>query len=157
MIIPDVISLPGILVGLAGKLIFDLWHLPEFSSLAVVGNWALGSATFSALLAILAGGGGFWLLAVVHEKLRGVEGLGGGDIKLMAMVGAFTTPLGVLQTVLVGSLIGSVIGIAYLAISGRDGQTRIPFGPFLAFGAITAALLPELMTIILEWQLGLLG
>ena len=125
MIIPDVISLPGIAVGLAGQLVLPQGHF------------------VAALLAVLIGGGGFLVIAWVHSKIRGVEGLGGGDVKLLAMIGAFTSPLGILQTVLVSSLLGSVIGIAYVAASGRGSQTRIPFGPFLALGAISVVLFPD--------------
>lgn len=131
MIIPDVISLPGIVVGLLGQLV-----LPE-------GN------IVQALIAVAVGGGSFWLIAFLFEKLRGVEGMGGGDIKLLAMIGAFTSPFGVLQTVLVGSLIGSVVGIVYLAATRKGGQTRIPFGPFLAFGGLTASLFPAFLPEIL--------
>lgn len=127
MIIPDVISLPGIVVGLLGQLL-----LPE-------------GDVVQALLAVAAGGGAFWLIAFLFEKLRGVEGMGGGDIKLLGMIGAFTSLFGVLQTVLVGSLIGSVVGIVYLAATRKGGQTRIPFGPFLAFGGLTASLFPTLL------------
>ncbi len=135
MIIPDVISLPGIIVGLVGQAV-----LP-------------GGDVVQALIAVLIGGGGFWLIAFLFEKLRGVEGLGGGDVKLLAMIGAFTSPIGVLQTILVGSLLGSIVGVAYLAKSGKGGQTRIPFGPFLAFGALSVVLLPG----VFEELLGVIG
>lgn len=127
LIIPDVISLPGIVVGLLGQLL-----LPQ-------------GDVVQALIAVAAGGGSFWLIAFLFEKLRGVEGMGGGDIKLLAMIGAFTSPFGVLQTVLVGSLVGSVVGIAYLAATRKGNQTRIPFGPFLAFGGLTASLFPTIL------------
>jgi leader peptidase (prepilin peptidase) / N-methyltransferase len=139
MIIPDVISLPGIAVGLVGQLL-----LPE-------GEFLL------ALIAVLAGGGGLLFIAWAHEKIRGVEGMGGGDIKLLAMIGAFTSPIGVLQTILVGSLVGSVIGIAYLAISRKGGETHIPFGPFLAFGAITFVLQPHWLERLLTGDMLLLS
>jgi leader peptidase (prepilin peptidase)/N-methyltransferase len=131
MIIPDVISLPGIAVGLAGQAL-----LPE-------------GQLIPALIAVVVGGGGFLLIAWVHEKLRGVEGLGGGDIKLLGMIGAFTSPLAILQTILVGSLVGSIVGIAYLSASGKGSQARIPFGPFLAFGALTAVLFPDAFSMLL--------
>lgn len=127
MIIPDVISLPGIVVGLAGQAFIP------------------GGRIIPAAIAVLAGGGGFFLIAWGFEKIRGIEGLGGGDIKLLAMIGAFTSPLGVLQTILVGSLTGSLIGGIYMLKSGQGGGLRIPFGPFLAFGALTAVLIPEAM------------
>ena len=141
-IIPDSISLPGIAVGLVARLGFDLHDLPSELSVETLQSWFLASEFLWALVAVLAGGGSLWLIATIHEKVTGVEGLGGGDVKLLGMIGAFTSPLGVLQTILVGSLSGSVIGVLYLAISGQGSRTRIPFGPFLAFGALTVVLFP---------------
>ena len=112
-IIPDVISLPGIVVGL-------LWALagpPSF----------VGS-----LLGVLAGGGGLLLVAVGYRLITGREGLGMGDVKLMAMVGAFMGWEGALGTILCGSFVGSLVGVG-LMIGGRGGrQTALPFGTFLA-------------------------
>ncbi len=131
MIIPDSISLPGIPLGLIGQVL-----LPEGNPL-------------QAVIAVLVGGGGLYLLAWVHHRVRGVEGMGGGDIKLLAMIGAFSEPLAILQTILVGSLLGSVIGIGYLALSKKGKETRIPFGPFLSLGALTWVLWPDVFAAVL--------
>lgn len=128
-IIPDVISLPGILVGLTGQAIF------QFTT-------GEGHA-LNALYAVLIGGGGFYAIGWIFEKLRGIEGLGGGDVKLLAMIGAFSHPLGILQTVLVSSLVGTVIGGIFILVSKQGAQTRIPFGPFLALGALSVVLFPD--------------
>lgn len=93
-----------------------------------------------ALPSALVAAGGFWLLGWVFWKLRGVEGLGFGDVKLLLLVGFFSGPYGLLWTIMLGSLAGSVIGISYLAISGKGRATRIPFGPFLG-GAFLVYLL----------------
>lgn len=112
-IIPDAITLPGILIGLL---------------------WALGGAPSltRSLLGVVAGGGGLLLVAVVYRLVTGREGLGMGDVKLMAMVGAFLGWEGALGTILCGSFVGSLVGVG-LMIGGRGGrQTALPFGTFLA-------------------------
>lgn len=117
-IIPDEISLPGIIVGF----IFAVW----------VGDvvW------WESLLGILLGGGSFLAIAVLYEKLAKREGLGGGDIKLLAMIGAWLGYQSILTVIVVSSGLGSVIGIACMALQKKDFKAAIPFGPFLAVGAI---------------------
>jgi len=117
-IIPDEISLPGIVIGFLFA-IFLPWN-----------GW------FNSLLGILLGGGSLFLVAWGYEKLTGKEGMGGGDIKLLAMMGAFLGWSSVLFIIFAASLIGSVIGITAMLVQKKDGKLAIPFGPFLAFGAI---------------------
>ena len=62
--------------------------------------------------------------------------MGGGDIKLLAMIGAFLGWKGVILTILLSSLIGSIIGILVMTLKGKDFKYAIPFGPFLSFGAV---------------------
>ena len=76
------------------------------------------------------------LIAIVYEKLTGHEGMGGGDIKLLAMLGAFLGWEGVLFTILASSLLGTVIGGGAMLISGKGRKFAIPFGPFLSLGAV---------------------
>ena len=64
------------------------------------------------------------------------EGMGGGDIKLLAMIGAFLGSKAVLVTIFVSALIGSVVGLTIIVLKGKDRKYAIPFGPFLALGAI---------------------
>jgi leader peptidase (prepilin peptidase) / N-methyltransferase len=87
-------------------------------------------------LGTLLGGGILWLTRWIFWKLRGVEGMGWGDIELLAGIGSFVAPLGVLCTLLIGSCAGSLIGLALLACRRSDDQLRLPFGAFLAAGAI---------------------
>jgi len=117
-IIPDCISLPGIVVGF----LFAL-GLPW-------GGW------FNSLTGILLGGGSLLLVATGYEKITGKEGMGGGDIKLLAMMGAFLGWRSVPFIIFAASLVGSVIGISAMVIKKSDGKLAIPFGPFLAFGAM---------------------
>ncbi len=130
MIIPNVISIPGVAVGLVGQALIP------------------GGDVVQGLLGVLIGGGGLLAVAGLYYLIRRVEGMGLGDVKLLAMIGAFTGPMAILQTILVGSLFGSVIGIAWLALTKKDDQTPIPFGPFLAFGALTYVYFPD---VLLSW------
>jgi len=120
-IIPDVITLPGIVVGIvAGSLL-----MPDpFMRHALLGFT-------SSALGLLAGGGLFYAIAVVSKG-----GMGGGDIKLMAMVGALMGWKAVLLTIFLGSLTGAFFGIILMATQGKGRKTKIPFGPFLALGTL---------------------
>lgn len=117
-IIPDVISLPGIVAGFAFS-----FFIPQL-------GWV------NSLIGILVGGGSLYLVAFLYQLFTGKEGMGGGDIKLLAMMGAFFGWKAVLFIIFVSSLVGSVIGITVMLIQKKDSKLAIPFGPFLAVGAI---------------------
>jgi leader peptidase (prepilin peptidase)/N-methyltransferase len=117
-IIPDEISLPGIVVGFV------------FSFFLPWSSW------LNSLLGILLGGGSLFVVAWGYEKMTGKEGMGGGDVKLLAMMGAFLGWRSVLFIIFAASLVGSVIGVTVMMIQKKDVKLAIPFGPFLAFGAI---------------------
>lgn len=119
-IIPDVISLPGIGAGLLASLI-----IPQITFL-------------NSLLGVLLGGGSLFLVATLYQWLFKREGMGGGDVKLLAMIGAFLGWKAVLLTTLLGSLIGSITGIMIMVSKGKDFKYAIPFGPFLSLGAVIA-------------------
>ena len=112
-IIPDEISLGGIVVGLAAA------------------PW-VGVGRVDALIGAAVGVVSFLLIAVGYQKLRGISGMGGGDIKLAGALGAFLGWKGFLLTVVLGSLAGSMLGILLLARRRATGQTALPFGCFLA-------------------------
>ncbi|MBZ0156627.1 MAG: prepilin peptidase [Alphaproteobacteria bacterium] len=140
-IIPDMITLPGILIGL----ISASFILPD-----PFGRTSAGPADpvfivgfTNSLAGLIAGGGLFYFIAVAS---RG--GMGGGDIKMMAMVGAFMGWKSVLLTTFIGSLAGSVVGIFLMLFRGKGRKARIPFGPFLAFGSLVSLFFGGL---ILEW------
>jgi leader peptidase (prepilin peptidase)/N-methyltransferase len=117
-LIPDVISLPGILIGLLGATLN-----PEREFLP-------------SLYGVLIGGGFLWAIAWVYFLVRKQEGLGGGDIKLIAWIGAVLGWSSIPFVILVSSIVGSVVGLA-LAIKTKDGmKTVIPYGPFLASAAL---------------------
>lgn len=134
-IIPDVISLPGIPVG--------------FAAAALTGDpgWQ------SSLIGILIGGGILWAVAEGYYRLTGREGMGGGDIKLLAMIGAFLGWRAVPITLILGSLSGTVVGLAFIVAKGRDSRTPIPFGPFLAAGAVCALFFGDALV---DWYLDLM-
>ena len=117
-IIPDVISLPGIVAGFAFS-----FFIPQL-------GWK------GSLIGILVGGGSLYLVATLYQLCTGKEGMGGGDIKLLAMMGAFFGWQAVPFIIFVSSLVGSVIGVSVMLIQKKDGKLAIPFGPFLAFGAL---------------------
>ena len=132
-LLPNVITLPGIAIGFA----FSLFTEP---------GWA------SSLIGILAGGGVLYLIAVAYFWIRHEEGLGMGDPKMLAMIGAFLGWKLTLLTLMLGSLSGSVIGVALIAAGRGTMKYALPFGCFLAVGAAAAATIgPPL----LDWYLGL--
>ncbi len=133
-IIPDVISLPGILVGLAAA------FLPGSP------GW------FDSLMGVLIGGGILWAIAEGYFRLTGREGMGGGDVKLLAMIGAFLGWRAIPVTLMVASLTGTALGVAMMMRSGEGRQMAIPFGPFLAAGAVVALFVGEPL---MEWYLNL--
>jgi leader peptidase (prepilin peptidase) / N-methyltransferase len=116
-IIPDVISLPGI--PICFLLSVFLMKLP----------------LLEAALGLLIGGGSLYLIAVLYELATKREGMGGGDIKLLAMMGAFLGWKSLLFILLVSSLVGAVVGIAVMLAKGGDMKYAVPFGPFLSIAA----------------------
>jgi leader peptidase (prepilin peptidase)/N-methyltransferase len=151
--IPDEVSLPGIVVGLAASLLPDGIGLVD----------ALGGA--------VVGGGVLWVVAWTYERLTGVEGMGFGDVKLLAMIGAFLGWQAIPSVLVIASVTGSLAGLAVMVTRGvgRNGRqivrrlgsrallpfmqraarrTEIPFGPFLALGALLALFWP---VVIVGW------
>jgi leader peptidase (prepilin peptidase)/N-methyltransferase len=155
-IIPDVISLPGMLVGLTLAPFFMSalgdplpFHLDNLMPHA--GPYLTGF--LNSLIGLLLGGGPLLAIGWIWEKLRHVEAMGGGDVKLMGMVGSFLGWKGALLTIMLGALVGSIVGLALILFKRHTMEKVIPFGPFLALGAITAAFYgPD----IISWYIGLI-
>ncbi|MGD8351938.1 MAG: prepilin peptidase [Nitrospirota bacterium] len=134
-IIPDSITLPGIPIALLA----GMFLLPDPVARAIPLGWQ------ASLAGAALGFGLFWVVAVLS---RG--GMGGGDIKFMAVAGAATGWKGVLMTTFLGSLAGSVIGVFLMIVKGRGRKAKIPFGPFLVLGALLTLLFGQE---IMRWYL----
>ena len=145
-IIPDAITLPGTVIGVIGASLFipDPFIAPQID---FTRQTSLVVGISNSLIGLLTGGGLFYLIAILS---RG--GMGGGDIKMMAMVGAFMGWKAVLLTTFIGSLTGSVIGIFLMVFKGKGRKTKIPFGPFLACGSVVTLFFGGR---ILKWYFGL--
>jgi leader peptidase (prepilin peptidase) / N-methyltransferase len=135
-IIPNAITFPGIIIGLI--------------SAATV----LPLGFLNGVLGLFVGGGILWLLAWASPYLFGKEGMGGGDIKLLAMIGAFLGWKPAVVTIMIGSFLGSVVGVTLIAARLIKREDYIPFGPFLVCGAVIALFFGQS---ILSWYLGLLA
>jgi leader peptidase (prepilin peptidase)/N-methyltransferase len=119
-LLPDVITLPGLGIGL------------------LVSLWAPWIGWRDALLGAAVGGGGLWLLAQAWILFRREEGMGLGDVKMLAMIGAFLGWKGVVVTVFLASFAGAALGLALIARGRLDLRSKLPFGVFLAAGALVA-------------------
>jgi leader peptidase (prepilin peptidase)/N-methyltransferase len=131
-LLPNAITLPGIAVGLA----FSLFTEPGWQA---------------SLIGALAGGGVLFAAAEVYYRIRHEEGLGMGDVKMLAMVGAFLGWKLALVTLMMASLAGSVVGVALIASRRGTMKYALPFGTFLALGAAAAATIGPSA---LDWYLG---
>ena len=159
MLLPNAITYPGIVFALVARLALPyLMGRPYFDDLPMLMHGMLAgmplwaASLVGALIGALVGGGSLWLMGWTWEKLRGIEAMGLGDVKMMFMVGAY---LGWRLTVLnlfLGVFSGSLIGIALMARQGkRNMQMLLPFGVFLGIGAIAALLFGSQ---IVEWYAG---
>ncbi len=123
-LLPDVVTLPGIAAGLL------------FSTV-------LPPGIVSALLGMLIGGGVLWLIGEAYFRYSGQEGMGGGDVKMLAMIGAFLGWKLVLVTLVLSSVAGSLIGVFVIVLKRGDMKYALPYGTFLALGALAASLAGE--------------
>jgi leader peptidase (prepilin peptidase)/N-methyltransferase len=125
-IIPNSITLPGIPIAvlLGSTILPDPFYPSEM----------LGFK--SSIIGFIAGGGSFYLIAVIGKTILKKDAMGGGDIKMMAMVGGLLGWKAIILTTFIASLFGSIIGVALIRIKGREWGSKIPFGPYLALGAL---------------------
>jgi leader peptidase (prepilin peptidase)/N-methyltransferase len=121
-IIPDVLTLPGIPIFFLAAifLVKNPWKVP----------WQ------EALIGLLIGGGMLFTIAYIYQLITKREGMGGGDIKLLAMIGGFLGWKSLIFILLVSSFSGAIVGIAAMVIQKKDMKYAIPFGPFLSAAAI---------------------
>ena len=132
-LLPNAITLPGVAVGL-------------------IASTVLPPGIIDALVGVLLGGGVLWLIGEAYFRFSGHEGMGGGDVKMLAMIGAFLGWKLVLVTLVLSSVVGSGIGLIVIAIRKGGMKYALPYGTFLALGALFASLAGEA---IVNWYVGL--
>ncbi len=137
-LLPDVFTLGGTVIGFLCAPLQSAEFFRDDPFLPDPAAWWL--AYLHSGVGILLGGGVLWLVATVYLKVRKIEGMGFGDIKMMCMVGAFLGWRYAWLTILVGSLLGAVIGSLYIYLLGKGRRYELPFGTFLAAGAAVVAL-----------------
>lgn len=131
-ILPNVITLPGVVAGLAASVFVP----PGLTS---------------SMLGALLGGGVLWAIAEIYMRVRGVEGMGMGDVKMLGMIGAFLGAPLMGLTLVLASFAGALTGVALMAAGRGDLQRRLPFGTFLAAAAVLASLWGQP---IVDWYAG---
>ena len=131
-ILPNVVTLPGIVAGLAASV-----FLPPGLFLSVLGA--------------LLGGGVLWAIAETYVRVRGIEGMGMGDVKMLGMIGAFLGAPLMALTLVLASFAGALAGVGLMLAGRGDLQRRLPFGTFLAAAALFASLWGQP---IVDWYAG---
>ena len=159
MILPNVITYPGIVFAVLARFAIPfLTRTPHFDDLPSLINgpfeglpiWV--ASVGGAVIGALVGGGSLWLMGWIWEKLRGVEAMGLGDVKMMFMVGAYLGWRLTILTIFVGVLSGSIVGVFLMARQReRNMQMLLPFGIFLGIGAIGSLLFGSQ---IVNWYAG---
>jgi leader peptidase (prepilin peptidase) / N-methyltransferase len=132
-LLPNVITLPGIAIGL-------------------ISSAVLPPGLVDALIGAAIGGGVLWLIGEAYYRYSGHEGMGGGDVKMLAMIGAFLGWKLVLVTLVLSSFAGSLIGVAVIALKRGGMKYALPYGTFLALGALVASLAGDA---IVNWYVSL--
>ncbi len=133
LLLPDELTIGGLVIGLA------------FAAFAP----ASGPTFLDAIYGATIPAGSIWLGGWLYEKIRHKQGLGFGDVKMLAMIGAFLGLYGTLLTIIVGSLVGSIVGLVYITAAGKDSATyQLPFGSFLGAAALFTAITGQG---VIEW------
>jgi leader peptidase (prepilin peptidase)/N-methyltransferase len=159
MILPNAITYPGIVFAVIARLaipyIAGPGYLEDLHSLANLfpAGWPLWAVSLTgAVLGALAGGGSLWLMGWLWERLRGVEAMGLGDVKMMFAVGAYLGWRLAILTIFIGVFAGSIIGVAIMiGKRERNLQMMLPFGIFLGIGALVSLLFGSRL---IGWYLG---
>jgi len=132
-LLPNVITLPGIVIGFLCSFLF-------------------APGPVSSLIGILLGGGLLWLIGEAYYRYAGQDGMGGGDVKMLAMLGAFLGWQMVLVTLVFSSIAGAVTGLLVIALRRGDLKYALPYGTFLSLAGLVASLYGER---IVAWYVGL--
>ena len=152
-ILPDEFTLGGTVAGVAFAALVPLtWGIMHLLLISVRNQRVVSVAESVFAAAFCAGT--LWLVGTLYQKIRHREGLGFGDVKMVAMIGAFLGLQGALLTLIVGSLLGAVVGLCYIWFTGKDASTyELPFGTFLGIAALGVGFFAD---VILNWY-GRLG
>jgi leader peptidase (prepilin peptidase)/N-methyltransferase len=142
-ILPDVLTLPGVVAGILLSPFQSQSFFQDALSVRLVSaiipeNPEMALPWAGSILGALLGGAFLYVPAMVYELVRKRQGLGMGDVKMMAMVGAFLGWRMAFLTIFAGSLIGSVVGVFLVLFGGRSFQSKLAFGTFLGGGAVLA-------------------
>jgi leader peptidase (prepilin peptidase)/N-methyltransferase len=147
-ILPDEFTLGGAVAGVIFAAFVPFNYGIVRMLLLRVDNPRLVSMAESLFAAVFCGGT-LWLVGFLYEKIRHREGLGFGDVKMVAMIGAFLGLQGALMTLIAGSLLGAVVGLCYIWFTGKDASTyELPFGTFLGAAALGVGFVGE---VFLTW------
>jgi leader peptidase (prepilin peptidase)/N-methyltransferase len=156
-ILPDAVNYFGLGAGLLLSLFFE----PADGAAAWLAGKVFAYPPPSPVLSFVdalfggaLGGGLLWLVGVVYLKWRGREGMGFGDVKMMAMAGAFLGPQRTFLTILVGSLLGSGLGLLFILIRRKGSDYELPFGTFLGVAALLVVFFGNP---VLDWYLRISG
>ena len=139
----DRVTFPGMVMGLLFSLVVPIGDGAGLGLARLAGLEGLplfAQSLLDALLGALAGGGLLYLLGEVYFRLRHREGMGLGDVKMMAMVGCFLGPKLALLTILLGSFMGAALGLLFILVFRKDTSYELPFGSFLGVAAFAASL-----------------
>lgn len=131
-IIPDRISLGGIALGLVLSFIFPVLHVYG----VIVPTLTHWEGLLQSAIGVAAGAGTLWVVSVIGKMIFKKDAMGLGDVKLLGAIGAFLGWRAVIFTIIASSFIGSIVGIILIIIGNRAWQSRIPYGPYLAFAAM---------------------
>jgi leader peptidase (prepilin peptidase)/N-methyltransferase len=131
-ILPNVITIPGIVIG-------------------VLSNILAGPGWIASIIGAAVGAGSLYAIAEIYYRVRHEEGLGMGDVKMLGMIGAFLGWKLVLLTLVISSFLGSIVGVFVLVSRKESLKYAMPFGTFLAVGALVASVVGDA---ILDWYLG---
>ena len=159
MILPNAITYPLLVIALAVRIVFPLVFAQNFFSdtlhwpaTYLAGQPAWLVSLFGAIVGALVGGGSLWLVGEIWKRLRGVDAMGLGDVKMMLGVGALLGWRLAFLAIFLGAFSGAIIGLAILTKQkDKDLQAQIPFGIFLGTGSILALLFGEQL---IAWYLG---
>jgi leader peptidase (prepilin peptidase) / N-methyltransferase len=152
MIIPNVITIPGIFIGILYGVIRTDWgnlmiiltdsNSHPYNIASIIGSQPAFDSIFGAML----GGGVLYLIALLYLILRKREGMGMGDVKLLAMIGAFLGWKSIIYVILIGSVLGTIVGLAIIVYKRGNIRYALPFGPFLSLAAALYLFISEAYT-----------